>query len=86
MRALRLSDDRRVFGAWRPHFANDPATAPLSESKYDAFPQGVGLLLSGRDGFLGLALCWSRIYGSLALRNGSNLMKHPCEDAVMDRV
>jgi hypothetical protein len=36
--------------------------------------------------FLGMALCWSRSYGRLALRNGCNLMEHPFEDAVMDRV
>jgi hypothetical protein len=33
-----------------------------------------------------LALCWSRSYGRLALRNRCNLMEHPFEDAVMDRV
>ena len=33
-----------------------------------------------------MALCWSRSYGWLALRNCCNLMQHPFEDAVMDRV
>jgi len=36
--------------------------------------------------FWGLALCWSQSYGRLALRNRCNLMEHPFEDAVMDRV
>jgi hypothetical protein len=43
-------------------------------------------MLSGGSGFWGLVLRWSRNYGRLALRNGCNLMEHPFEDAVMDRV
>jgi hypothetical protein len=74
------------FRAPQFHFANDLTTAKLPESKHAAFLQGaVSCFPVGVD-FLGLALCWSRSYGGLALRNGCNLMEHPFEDAVMDRV
>jgi hypothetical protein len=75
-----------LFGARHVHFANDLSTAKLPESKYDAFLQGSASCCPAGVDFLGLALCWSRSYGRLALRNGCNLMEHPFEDAVMDRV
>ena len=48
--------------------------------------RGVASCCPARVDFWGLALCWSRRYGRLALRNGCNLMEHPFEDAVMERV
>jgi hypothetical protein len=75
-----------LVGARHVHFANDFSTAKLLESKYDAFLQGTASYCPAEVDFGGLALCWSRRYGRLALRNGCNLMEHSFEDAVMDRV
>ena len=74
------------FGAKHVHFANDLSTAKLSESKYDAFLQRSAPHCPAGTGFCGLALCWSRSYGRLALRDDCNLMEHPFEDEVMNRI
>jgi len=74
------------FGALYVHFADDLSTAKLSESKYATFLQGAASCRPvGVDSWR-LALCWGRSCGRLALRNDSNLMEHPFEDAVMDRI
>jgi hypothetical protein len=74
------------FGALYVHFANDLLTAKLPKSKYAAFLQAAASCCRAGVDFGGLTLCWSRSYARLALRNGCNLMEHPFEDAVMDRV
>jgi hypothetical protein len=75
-----------LIGARHVHFANNFSTTKLPESKYDAFRQGAASCSPAGMDLWGLALCWSLSYGRLALRNGCNLMEHPFEDAVMDRV
>jgi hypothetical protein len=74
------------LGALYIHFSNDLSTAKLPESKYAAFHQWAASCCPAGVGSWRLALCWSRSYGRLVLRNGCNLMEHPFEDAVMDRV
>jgi hypothetical protein len=61
-------------------------TQLIASIKLGRFLQGSASCCPAGVDFWGMALCWSRSYGRLALRNGCNLMQHPFEDAVMDRV